>query len=108
MQPVDRVPVRVLLRQCPPLATRRRDPEDRIHDLSAVHRRWTAHFPRSPQWSDQIRDQIPFFIADITMRCPPCHDYRPGTFRHQRILSNPTTRHVAINPTTSKNYPNSV
>lgn len=40
---MHRVPVRVALRQCPPLTPRRREVEDRVHDVSPGVPHRTAH-----------------------------------------------------------------
>jgi hypothetical protein len=106
MQPVHGVPVRVAGWQRTPLASGRADVQDGVHDLASIDRRWASHLAVTRPRLDEIGDQFPLEIRQITVRSTPRANY-PSRFRfHQHKLDHPITQTTAIHATNSTNYPN--
>src|SRR5664280_1092991 len=67
---VDGVPVRVVGRQCPPLTSRRRYVEDGVHDVALVLLGGASHATVPRVGGDQIGDQFPLLIGQVTLGGP--------------------------------------
>src|SRR5664280_394111 len=105
---VHSVPVGVVRRQRSPLATRRRHVEDGVHDVALVPLGGASHATVPRVGGDQISDQIPFLIGQITLgRSPGRHNgFVLGS--HQSSLWPPHTRRGTIQPLCWYNFDDSL
>jgi hypothetical protein len=88
---VHRVPVRIVIRKGAPLTARRHHVEDGVDHATTIDLDRSAHRPRCPIRSDEIRDELPLLVGHVAVRCTPGlrHFYRVGLHGKCYAITDP-------------------
>src|SRR5450759_2277353 len=95
---VHSIPVRIATGQCPPLTPCRRHVENRDHDVALLPLGGSSDPAGTGVGRDEIGDELPLFIGQITLGGPPGSRYGTVGVSHLSSIWDLATRWVAIMP----------
>jgi len=95
---VHSIPVRIATGQCPPLTPCRRHVENRVHDVALLPLGGSSDPAGTGVGRDEIGDELPLFIGQITLGGPPGSRYGTVGVSHLSSIWDLATRWVAIMP----------